>query len=78
MEDKKKKTKNSRDFPGGPVVKNLPSSAGDVDSILIGELRSHEPQGPQATTTEPMGCGAQISQKKNCFQTYDFFPLIFL
>ena len=23
----------SRDFPGGPVVENLPSSAGDVDSI---------------------------------------------
>ena len=24
---------NCRDFPGGPLVKNLPSSAGDVDSI---------------------------------------------
>ena len=23
-----------RDFPGGPVVKNLPSNAGDVGSIL--------------------------------------------
>ena len=21
----------SRDFPGGPVIKNLPTSAGDVD-----------------------------------------------
>ena len=25
--------KNMRDFPGGPVVKNPPSYAGDVDSI---------------------------------------------
>ena len=76
MEDTKKK-KNSRDFPGGPVVKNLPSSAGDVDSILIGELRSHEPQGPQATTTEPMGSGAQLSQKKIVSKHMTFFPLSF-
>ena len=76
MEDTKKKI--SRDFPGGPVVKNLPSSAGDVDSILVGELRSNESQGPQATTTEPIHSEAQLSQKKkNCFQTYNFFPLIF-
>ena len=43
-----------RDFPGGPVVKNLPSKAGNVGSILgwgtkiphaSGELRSHMPQG---------------------------------
>ena len=24
----------SRDFPGGPVVKNLPTNAGDTGSIL--------------------------------------------
>ena len=44
-----------RDFPGGPVVKNLPSNAGDVDSIpgrgtkiplATGQLS------PRATTTE--------------------------
>ena len=28
-------------FPGGPVVKNLPSSAGDVGSSLGGRLTSH-------------------------------------
>ena len=30
-----------RDFPGGPVVKNLPSNAGDAGWSLVGELRSH-------------------------------------
>ena len=30
-----------RDFPGGPVVKNPPSSAGDAGSTLSQELRSH-------------------------------------
>ena len=30
---KKQKTMPSRDFPGGPVVKNLPSNAGDTGSI---------------------------------------------
>ena len=28
-----KRYNRTRDFPGGPVVKNLPSSAGDVGSI---------------------------------------------
>ena len=46
-----------RDFPGGPVVKNLPSNAGDVGSIscwgtkiphATGQLR------PQSTTTNPL------------------------
>ena len=32
-------------FPGGPVVKNLPSNAGDEGLIPRGELRSHKPQG---------------------------------
>ena len=45
------------DFPGGPVVKNLPSNAGDAGSIpgqgtkiphAAGQL------GPHATTTEPV------------------------
>ena len=40
----------SRDFPGGPVVKNLPSNAGDVGSIpsrgtkiphAVGQLSPH-------------------------------------
>ena len=33
------------DFPGSPVVKNHPSHAGNVDSILAAELRSHKPRG---------------------------------
>ena len=34
-----------RDFPGGPVVQNLPSNAGTQVRSLIGELRSHMPRG---------------------------------
>ena len=29
------------DFPDGPVVKDLPCTAGDVGWILVGELKSH-------------------------------------
>ena len=38
------KSKN-RDFPGGPVVKNPPSNAGDAGSIPVGELGSHMTRG---------------------------------
>ena len=31
------------DFPGGPVVKNLPSNAGKQVQSMVGELRSHMP-----------------------------------
>ena len=31
------------DFPGGPVVKTLPFSEGDIGSFLVRELRSHMP-----------------------------------
>ena len=52
-----------RDFPGGPVVKNLPSNAGDMGSIsgrgtkiphAMGQL-THVPQllSPHTTTREP-------------------------
>ena len=54
-------TKNNedRDFPGGPVVENPPSNAGDVGSIpgqrtkiphAVGQLS------PCAATTEPTRC----------------------
>ena len=33
-----------RDFPGGPVVKTLPSSAGDLGSIPGQGTRAHVPQ----------------------------------
>ena len=45
-----------RDFPGGPVVEDLLSSAGDKGSIS-GLGRSHMPWGQRslcATTTEPL------------------------
>ena len=35
----------TRDFPGGPVVKNLPSNAEDANSIPVRELSYHMPWG---------------------------------
>ena len=35
----------SRNFPGGPVVKNLPSNAGDTGSIPGWRIKSHTPGG---------------------------------
>ena len=32
------------DFPGGPVIENLPANAGDMGSVS-GLRRSHMPQG---------------------------------
>ena len=53
----------NRDFPGGPVVKNLSCNAGDAHSILVGELWPHVPQSnsahrsqlesPSAATKDP-------------------------
>ena len=34
----------SRDFSGSKMVKNLPSNAGDMSLIPVGELRSHVQQ----------------------------------
>ena len=48
----------SRDFPGGPVVKNPPSNAGDAGSIPGRGTKIPPAAGqlsPGATTTEP-GC----------------------
>ena len=63
-----------RDFPGGPVVKNPPSNAGDAGSIpgrgtriphAVGQLSLH------ATTTEPTcsGAGAPQLEKSLCDTT---------
>ena len=49
------KLKVLRDFPGGPVVKNLPCNAGDASSIPgRGTKIPHavEQLSPRATTTE--------------------------
>ena len=47
---------NGWDFPGGPVVKNLPSNAGDAGSILGQGTKIPHVAGqlsPCATTREP-------------------------
>ena len=38
------------EFPAGPVTKNPPSSAGDVGSSLVRELKSHMPRGNSKPT----------------------------
>ena len=46
---------SSRDFPGSPVVKTLPFSLEDVDSISGWEPRSHMPHSQKANhKTEAM------------------------
>ena len=72
------------DFPGGPVVQNLPSNAGDTGSIsgwgakiphAVGQLS------PRAATTEPARSGAhapqleslQASTKTQCSQINKYF-----
>ena len=52
------KNEGSWDFPGGPVIKNLPSNAGDVGSIPGRGTKIPHTAGqlsPRAKTTEP-GC----------------------
>ena len=48
--------KQSKDFPGAPVVKSLPANAGDM-GLISGVGRSHMPQGatvPQRRDTTTM------------------------
>ena len=55
----------SWDFIGGPVVKNLPSSAGDVGSIPGPGTKIPHAAGqlsPHAATTEPGCSGARLPQ----------------
>ena len=50
-----------RDFPGGPVVKNPPSNAGDAVSIPGRGAKNPRAAGqlsPHTTTTEPIHPGA--------------------
>ena len=59
-----------RDFPGGPVVKNPPSSAGDAGSIPGRGTKIPHATGqpsPRATTTEPTrsgACAPQLEKRK--------------
>ena len=55
-EKKIHKDTDLRDFPGGPVVKNLPSNAGDMGLIPGQGTKIPHATGqlsPRATTTEP-------------------------
>ena len=50
------KIKHRSDFPGGPVIKNPPSNAGDAGSIPGWETKIPHGAGqlsPRATTREP-------------------------
>ena len=51
-----------RDFPCGPVVKNLPSSAGDVGSIPSWEKIPHASGQLSKSTTEPVCSRAHVSE----------------
>ena len=59
-----------RVFPGGPVVENRPSNAGDMGSIPVGEL---DPPCPGAireattATTGPLCCDKDlVAQRLSC------------
>ena len=45
LKSQSKKKKSIKGLAGGRVIKNLPSNAGDMGSILVGELGSHMLQG---------------------------------
>ena len=65
------KSKNNRDFPGGPEVKNLSFNAGDTGSIpvrelsiilhVMGQLSPGAPAEPEPETTELMLCNQRAS-----------------
>ena len=61
-----------RDFPGGPVVKNPPSNAGDVGSIPGRGTKIPHAMGQLsllAATTEPACSGAHVSQLESTCAT---------
>lgn len=79
MEDTKKKKNFFQGLPSSPVVKNLPSSAGDMDSILVGELNSTQATRPTSHNYWALRSGAQLNQKKKIVSKHmTFSPLIFL
>ena len=60
------------DLPGDPMGKNLPSSAGDVESISVQRTKIHMPEGRMGgQTTKPKHCNyrAHTSQleKAECY-----------
>ena len=63
----KAQEKESKDLPGGPVVKNPPANAGDTGSIPSGKIPHAKGQlSPCATVTEaqvPRTCGLKQNEK---------------
>ena len=55
------KSVDSGDFPGGPVVKNLPANAGDT-GLIPGPGRSHMPQGNEAPTLQVLRIHAATTE----------------
>ena len=55
----------NEDFPGGPVVKNLPASVGDIDMILVQEDPTCHGAGSQHGSPHPMtrSCGRVLVGK---------------
>ena len=65
---KKIKNRITRDFPGGPAVKNPPSNAGDSGSISGQGTEIPHATGqlsPHATTTEP----TRLNKRAHVLQT---------
>ena len=57
----------NEDFPGGPVVKNLPASVGDIDMILVQEDPTCHGAGSQHGSPHPMtrSCGRDHKASQN-------------
>ena len=54
-----------QNFPGGPVIKNLPDSVGDMSSIPgLGRFDMPWVDSPRATTTEPHSGACSQQQEK--------------
>ena len=61
------------DFPGGPVIKNLPANAGDMGSIPVRSLMQEDPMCCRAAKLVPQllktACsGAHASQQEKLLQ----------
>ena len=75
-----------RDFPGGPVVKNPPSNAGNVDLIPSLGTRSHMPGATKPThgnqrsqlTTAKTQCSQNFTRERRQDEVvkYDVFTLV--
>jgi len=59
-------TRGTGDFPGRPVVKNLPCKAG-VRGLILGQgtkiPRASEKQSPSAATTDPMDHNCRVHEQ---------------